>query len=450
MPTCFLLTSGVEDNEYYKFTKRYDELAKDVYRKERMPKKHCADNWWLIKPANLNQGRGIKISNNKSEILQIIKQQIPHSLWVVQKYLEKPLLYKGRKFDIRLWALVTKDMEVYIYKKSYVRTSSSEFTLDSTKDKVTHLTNNCFQVKCDTYGKHEEGNIISLSDLEKYIRETKYADYTMNAHFFPYAKNHVLDTILSGFKYFYQLKDGFELFGFDLMIDQDLRVWLIECNTNPHLGMPNEMMRDQVPTMINEMLSLVVDPIFPPKKRPDYEMGNYWKVFEDKRDRLRDYEMLNRGLYPAPDIVDEEVLGLTRKAYQKDIKLRGGRSRYKRKTGHEVSRGYNRRRGRRGKSRKLSASQDNIKKLQSRKRVHSATDMDDSEDSSASRTRVNRSPNQSSLSNSYYFSQTRKSRFDKLIISSCKTGTIYIMFLLYSYTMMNLTSCPSRILKVAK
>ena len=144
MPTCFLLTSGVEDVQYYKFTERYRDISLKSFRKERMPPKHCQDNWWIIKPANMNQGRGIEISNSIKEILKFMSHQLPNSLWVVQKYLERPLVYKQRKFDIRLWALVTSDFEIFIYKKSYVRTSSSTFSLDSPMDKVTHLTNNCF------------------------------------------------------------------------------------------------------------------------------------------------------------------------------------------------------------------------------------------------------------------------------------------------------------------
>lgn len=31
-------------------------------------------------------------------------------------------------------------------------------------------------------------------------------------------------------------KNTFELFGYDFMVDEDFRVWLIEVNTNPYLG----------------------------------------------------------------------------------------------------------------------------------------------------------------------------------------------------------------------
>ena len=31
---------------------------------ERMPSKHMQQNFWLLKPSNMNQGKGIEIFNN--------------------------------------------------------------------------------------------------------------------------------------------------------------------------------------------------------------------------------------------------------------------------------------------------------------------------------------------------------------------------------------------------
>lgn len=59
-----------------------------------------------------------------------------------------------------------------------------------------------------------------------------------------------------------QRKQVFELFGFDFLIDEDLRIWLIEINTNPYLGTPSKDMQVLVPKMINDMLAIVLDPYF--------------------------------------------------------------------------------------------------------------------------------------------------------------------------------------------
>lgn len=44
--------------------------------------------------------------------------------FVIQKYLENPFLIDGRKFDIRVWVLLTHDMTCYFFKEGYIRLSS--------------------------------------------------------------------------------------------------------------------------------------------------------------------------------------------------------------------------------------------------------------------------------------------------------------------------------------
>jgi tubulin--tyrosine ligase len=63
-------------------------------------------------------------------MLAFINSKNANTLCVVQKYIERPLLYRGRKFDIRVWALVNTTSEVYFYKQGYLRTSSSVYDLE--------------------------------------------------------------------------------------------------------------------------------------------------------------------------------------------------------------------------------------------------------------------------------------------------------------------------------
>lgn len=81
-------------------------------------------------------------------------------LLVIQKYIEKPLLINERKFDIRLWVLITHEHECYLFEEGYIRTSSYKYTLDaeSIDKRAVHLTNNAVQKHDSNYGKMEDGN----------------------------------------------------------------------------------------------------------------------------------------------------------------------------------------------------------------------------------------------------------------------------------------------------
>ena len=58
--------------------------------------------------------------------------------------MERPLLIDERKFDIRLWVLVSSEGKCYIFKEGYIRTSSWKYNLDenSIHQPFIHLTNN--------------------------------------------------------------------------------------------------------------------------------------------------------------------------------------------------------------------------------------------------------------------------------------------------------------------
>lgn len=54
--------------------------------------------------------------NNWDNLFNFVNSKPAGTQWVVQKYIERPLLYRGRKFDIRVWAIMTTRNEVYFYK----------------------------------------------------------------------------------------------------------------------------------------------------------------------------------------------------------------------------------------------------------------------------------------------------------------------------------------------
>lgn len=232
-----------------------------------MPIKHCVHNLWLVKPTNANQGRGIQLFRTWEEMLTFINSRPCGTQCVVQKYIERPLLLGNRKFDIRVWALATTKNELYFYKPGYLRTSSVVYDLEA-NDALVHLTNQCLQVKNKVlYGQHEEGNTLSYEEFQKYLDEHTESGADVYRDLVPRMKNLVIDTYLAVKS---QLnpshrKNHFELFGFDFMVDEDFRVWLIEVNTNPYLGQPNQWTKQFVPAMVDELLQIVLDPLYPPR-----------------------------------------------------------------------------------------------------------------------------------------------------------------------------------------
>ena len=97
--------------------------------------------------------------------------------WIVQLYMDRPMLISGRKFDIRCYVLVTnfpkQGLKAYFFREAYVRTSSKKYSLTSLADREAHLTNDAVQKNSKCYGKFEEGNKMSFEQWQ----ETVLRDY---------------------------------------------------------------------------------------------------------------------------------------------------------------------------------------------------------------------------------------------------------------------------------
>ena len=176
--------------------------------------------------------------------------------------------------------MVTEDYRIFFYKHGYLRTSSSEYNLKD-KNVQTHLTNQCLQIKGEGYAQHEEGNTLSYDDLQRYFDENfPQHNLSVQETLVPRMKDIIIDTFLCVRRKMNvnNRTNVFELFGFDFLLDEDFRTWLIEVNFNPFLGCPNEYMRTLVPNMINDMLKIVLDPVLKPRSVPDSERPNDFEL----------------------------------------------------------------------------------------------------------------------------------------------------------------------------
>ena len=250
------------DKEFSSFTKYYQKESA------------CKGGLWIIKPGeNTNRGNGIVVVSSIEEIRREIRNNPcpntgPHT-FILQKYIERPFLIHKRKFDIRCYALVTcinGVTQCYYYEEGYLRTSCKKYTTTDTSNLFIHLTNDAVQKKSENYGKFENGNKLVYSEFQKYL-DTYHAERQLDfaGEVIPLIKEMIKDTVQSVFLKLDPLKraHSFEVFGYDFLLDEDFKPWLIEVNTNPCLELSCSHLARLIPAMIDNALRIAVDPLFP-------------------------------------------------------------------------------------------------------------------------------------------------------------------------------------------
>lgn len=190
-------------------------------------------NIWIVKPAGLSRGRGIKLYDNLSEIQQYTKGKDCN--WVIQKYIEHPLLYKGKKLDIRQWVMVTdwNPLMIWFYQECYIRLSTSDYDLSDISNRFSHLTNNSINKHAKNFEK--EAGFLSQDDFAQYLREANYPGYSdpFYERIQPRMKEIVKYSLMCVQDMVENRKNSSEVYGYDFCIDDQLNTWLIEINASP-------------------------------------------------------------------------------------------------------------------------------------------------------------------------------------------------------------------------
>lgn len=98
-------------------------------------------------------------------------------------------------------------------------------------------------------------------------------------------------------------RNCFELVGFDFMIDEDFRTWLIEVNTNPSLQIHNKGLRPILPKMMNELFNIVLDPVFETHQpRQPLEQGTGFDCLYSRSRGIHKRRKAAEGVYPVPEL----------------------------------------------------------------------------------------------------------------------------------------------------
>lgn len=288
IPLTFHVTNGVNDHNFLIFKQKFQEFQEKIdYEHD----EHLT-NLWLVKPGEAtNRGIGISICSNLSEIeekLEDIEYAPGKSrTYIIQKYIYRPLLYFGRKFDIRCYTLVTcynGNTQAYFYREGYLRTAIAEFSLKNNSNKFIHLTNDAIQKKSSDYGKFEAGNKLNYAEFQEYINNNLEKKVNFKEEVLPKILNLVRDSLAGTFKKLDPKKrlHTFEILGYDFMLDEFFHPWLIEVNTNPCLALSGPYLASLIPKMIEDALHIALDQFFH-MDLCDFTQNNFSLVFSKSK-----------------------------------------------------------------------------------------------------------------------------------------------------------------------
>uniref|UniRef100_A0AAY4AUJ8 Tubulin tyrosine ligase-like family, member 4 n=1 Tax=Denticeps clupeoides TaxID=299321 RepID=A0AAY4AUJ8_9TELE len=217
---------------------------------------------WIIKPPASARGIGIQVIHKWSQMPR--KRPL-----LVQKYLHKPYLISGNKFDLRIYVYVTSydPLRVYIFSDGLVRFASCKYSssMKSLSNKFMHLTNYSVNKKNSEYQTNSDhkacqGHKWALKALWQYLS----AKGINTTQIWEMIKDMVIKTIIASDPYVNMLVKAnvrspyscHELFGFDIMLDENLKPWVLEVNISPSLHSNTALDVSIKGQMIRDVLNL--------------------------------------------------------------------------------------------------------------------------------------------------------------------------------------------------
>ncbi|KAF4703571.1 putative tubulin polyglutamylase ttll9 [Perkinsus olseni] len=225
---------------HYQLTRK-DMLAKNLQRARE--KSDTNDDDELAKilsagciPDTYVDHPGDKAANNNSNSGNAGLPPGVVEAYVVQKYIARPLLLGGKKFDLRLYVLVPNfsPLTVWVYRQGFARLSMSRYskTKKSMENHAVHLTNVAVQKVSPGYNSAHGGKYDS-NELKIFLSAKFGSDRVENMFF------DVESIILASLKAVEAKvapdKHSFELYGYDIILDEKLKPWLLEVNASPSL-----------------------------------------------------------------------------------------------------------------------------------------------------------------------------------------------------------------------
>jgi len=202
---------------------------------------------WVLKASDSNRGQDVHLFSSgeigSTAMLSTI-QASQSTTWLLQKFVASPMLFRERKFHLRVIALACGDLRVHVHRHVVVIPAFSSYesiVKDDKVDKFAFLTNHCVQ---SSHSDYQAGRFAMLIDLCRDVCESGQApagcgspEALCDLLFAQICE--VIGEVFAATKLsptgFFPLPHCFELFGCDMMFDSSFNVWILEINSDPSM-----------------------------------------------------------------------------------------------------------------------------------------------------------------------------------------------------------------------
>ncbi|XP_075225161.1 putative tubulin polyglutamylase TTLL9 isoform X2 [Lycorma delicatula] len=235
-------------NEYHMFVEEY--------------RKHPGSTW-IVKPAVGCKGRGIFLFQKHKNLIEWRNQKCKDAeesgqdmeTWVVQAYIEDPYLIAGRKFDLRIFVLVTSffPLKAWMAREGFARFSGWQFSLAELENPMVHLTNMSLQLHASNSEK--QGCKWSMRSVREFLTARHGAQKI--EELMQKIGQVVVTSLCSVQSSIMQNNQCFELYGYDILLQANLKPWLIEVNASPSMNPTDSDDYNLKYNLIQDVLNIV-------------------------------------------------------------------------------------------------------------------------------------------------------------------------------------------------